>query len=223
MAAQWCHVLVVPSLPTSSSRRRCSSSWLVPASPSAAGLPAPGASATLSDIAAAGNTNHHGLPAGTRPVAPGLRHLQALHSPALSYLAPDVPSREPVRCHLPGRTGLRRRMEPPGSSPDPSLPQGPLLLPPSFPVLRGKLIGPGMHSTLGTGTRTSPGAPGCAAPLRPGPASAPGRRCAPRTGTATGTGSRGCAATTGTGIGTSPGAPGCAAPPGYRDTQHPRG
>lgn len=112
MAAQWSRVLVVPFPHTSSSRRRCSSSWLVPVSPSTAGLPAPGASATLSDIAAAGDTRHDGVPAGPWLVAPGLRHPQALRSPALPYLALDVPSPVPVRCHLPGRTGLRRGKEP---------------------------------------------------------------------------------------------------------------
>lgn len=112
MAAQWSRVLVVPFPHTSSSRRRCSSSWLVPVSPSTAGLPAPGASATLSDIAAAGDTGHDGVPAGPWLVASGLRHPQALHSPALPYLASDVPSPVPVRCHLPGRTGLRRGKEP---------------------------------------------------------------------------------------------------------------
>lgn len=85
----------------------------MPVSPSAAGLPAPGASATLSDIAAAGDTSDHGVPGGPWLVAPGLRHPQALRSPALSYLASDVANPVPVRRHLPGRMGLRRAMEPP--------------------------------------------------------------------------------------------------------------
>lgn len=105
-------LVALPFLRTSSSRRRCSSSWLVPVSPRAAGLPAPGASATLSDITAAGTGITTGFPAGPWLVAPGLRHPQALQSPALSYLASDVPSLVPVRCHLPGRTVLRRGMEP---------------------------------------------------------------------------------------------------------------
>lgn len=206
---------------TSSSRRRCSSSWLVPVSPSPAGLPAPGASATLSDIAAGGDAHHHQrlLPAGpwpeaaagpAQPLLPGFRRPQprpCAASPARENRAeegdgatkdPRGPSADP--------SGTK-------SSRDPSC-----CLPTSLPVARGELIGPGMSSTPGTGSSSSPGAPGCAAPLGLAPAAAPGHRDRDRHRHRV-TGMR---RTTGTGIRTSPRAPGRAAPPGYRDMRHPR-
>lgn len=230
---QWpshsCPVLPCPggAIHTSSSRRRCSSSWLVPVSPSPAGLPAPGASATLSDIAAGGTRITSGsLPApgpGTWPEAPA--------GPARpGPLLPGFGCPQPRPCAV-SPAGESWAEEGDGASKDPKArvltpphqePQGPLLLPTPFPGAQGRLLGPGMSSTPGTGSSSSPGAPGCAAPPGPAPASAPRPRSAPETGTATGTGSRGCTGQRDRNRHQPRGAGPCS-PPGYRDMQPPRG
>lgn len=90
----------LPHLPaphcTSSSRSRCSSSWLVSVSPSTVGLPSPGTSATLSDIAGCRGTGvGPGSPLTPSRWPPGPWHCQALGSPDPPYLARDVPSPVP--------------------------------------------------------------------------------------------------------------------------------
>lgn len=178
-----CPVLPCPggAIHTSSSRRRCSSSWLVPVSPSPAGLPAPGASATLSDIAAGGTRITSGsLPApgpGTRPEAPA--------GPAWpSPLLPGFGCPQPRPCAA-SPAGESWAEEGDGAPKDPKArvltPPAPRATgtPPAARILPG-----------GTGEaarprdeqhdrdpeqQQHPGAPGRAAPPGPAPASAPQR------------------------------------------------